>query len=128
MSARPAPASARARSTASRHSPAMETSLRRDRCRVWPTPSTAARCFTVPPSSGLHDTHKVLLQGGAAGGVTERAVGPARNDLPRRRPDPGQAGGEHRVAAERAAGGGHIGGIAQAQGLTQKNLLVAERL
>src|SRR5258708_29839890 len=133
MSARPAPASARARSTASRHSPAIETSLRRDRCRVWPTPRTAACCFTVSPlpartvSTGLHDTHKVLLQGGAAGGVTERAVGPAGNDLPRRRPDPGQAGGEHRVAAERAAGGVHIGGIAQAQDVTQKNLLVGER-
>src|SRR5260221_5082769 len=109
MSARPAPASARAGSTASRHSPAIETSLRRDRCRVWPTPRTAACCFTVSPfpaltvSTGLHNAHEVLLQGGTAGRVAERAVGPAGHDLPRRRPDPRQAGGEHRVAAEHAA-------------------------
>ena len=46
------PASASARSTASRHSPAIDTSVRRVRCWVWPTPRTAARCRVTagPPS------------------------------------------------------------------------------
>ena len=44
MSPKPSPASASARSTASRHRPAIDTSARRDRCRVWPTPRTAASC------------------------------------------------------------------------------------
>ena len=49
MSARSQPASASARSTASRHRPAMDTSRRRERCCVWPTPRTAACCFTPGP-------------------------------------------------------------------------------
>ncbi len=49
MSARLSPASASARSTASRHSPAIDTSVRRERCRVCPTPRTAACCFIGPP-------------------------------------------------------------------------------
>ena len=49
ISAKVSPASARARSTASRHSPAIDTSVRLDRCLVWPTPSTAA-LIIAPPS------------------------------------------------------------------------------
>jgi hypothetical protein len=49
MSAKVSPASARARSAASRHSPAIDTSVRLDRCRVCPTPSTAA-LIIAPPS------------------------------------------------------------------------------
>ena len=44
MSASERPASPSARSTASRHRPAIDTSVRRLRCWVWPTPRTAARC------------------------------------------------------------------------------------
>ena len=42
MSAKVSPASASARSAASRHSPAIDTSVRLARCRVCPTPRTAA--------------------------------------------------------------------------------------
>ena len=42
MSAKVSPASASARSTASRHSPAIDTSVRLDLCLVCPTPRTAA--------------------------------------------------------------------------------------
>ena len=49
MSASAKPASCSARSAASRHSPAIDTSVRFDRCRVCPTPRTAASCFMMPP-------------------------------------------------------------------------------
>ena len=52
MSASESPASATARSAASRHSPAIDTSVRLDRCRVCPTPRTAAGCFMMPPRTG----------------------------------------------------------------------------
>src|ERR1700729_360208 len=106
MSAGPSPASASARSTASRHSPAIDTSVRRERCRVCPTPTTAAICFTgtTARSSGLQDAYQVLLQGRAAGGVGQGPARAAGYDLPGRAPAPGQAGREHRVPAQRAPG------------------------
>src|SRR5215470_6965703 len=162
ISAWVAPASARARSTASRQSPAMDTSLRRARCRVCPTPRTAAGCFIVLPGSlasgaplrhrlpsslvasllapqsrrrrapsarspGLHHAHEVLLQGRAAGGVAERAAGPAGDYLLCRRPDPRQARGEHRVAGQDAARWIDRCGPAQTQDVTENNLLMRER-
>ena len=112
-----------ARSTASRHSPAIDTSVRLDRCRVCPTPSTAARCFIAV----LHDADEVLLERGAAGRVPQRASRAARHDRLRGHPDPGQPGGEHRVAAQRAARRVDVGVAAQPQRLAQQDLLVGER-
>ena len=123
MSVSAKPASSSARSAASRHSPAIDTSVRLDRCRVCPTPSTAASCFTC----SLHDADQVLLQRGTAGGVPERASGPAGHDRLRRHPDPRQPGGEHRVAAQRAARGVDRHPVAEPQRLAQQDLLVGER-
>ena len=72
MSASESPASATARSAASRHSPAIDTSVRLDRCRVCPTPSTAAGCFTMPPRTAR------TPGSAAAPGRWSRARAPAR--------------------------------------------------
>src|SRR5580693_1047385 len=102
MSAKVSPASASARSAASRHSPAIDTSVRFDRCRVCPAPRTAA--FTVPlVTTRLHDADEVLLERGPAGRVPKRTRRAPGHDRLRRAADPGEPGGEHRVAAERAA-------------------------
>src|ERR1035438_7214814 len=127
MSARVLPESASARSTASRQRPAIDTSARRDRWRVWPTPRTAARCFiTVLPSLGLQHADKVLLQGRTAGGVAQGSVRAAGHDLACGRPDAGQAGREHRVAAQRAAGGVDPDAATQAQRAAEQDLLMGE--
>src|ERR1035437_4479289 len=126
MSARLLPESVSARSTASRQRPAIDTSARRDRWRVWPTPRTAARCFIDAPPSCGPDADKGLLQGRTAGGVAERTIGVAGHDLARRGPDAGQGGREHRVAAQRTAGRVDRDAVAEAQRAAQQDLLMGE--
>src|SRR5271165_3289348 len=133
MSAIARPASSSARSAASRHSPAIDTSVRLGLCRVCPTPRTAASCFTLPPRSlpgrslRLQDAHQVLLQRGTAGGVPERALRLAGHDRLRRHADPRQPGGEHRVTAQRAARGVDHDTVAEPERLAQQDLLMGER-
>ncbi len=67
-------ASVSARSTASRHSPAIDTSVRLDRCRVCPTPSTAA--FMTPPRTAR------TPGSAAAPGRWSRGRGPAPRGPP----------------------------------------------
>src|SRR5262249_53011423 len=121
-------ASASARSTASRQSPAIDTSVRLLRCWVCPVPRTAARCFTaLSCSSSLHDADEVLLQGGSAGGVPERHLGPARHDFGGRQPDPRKPRGEHWIAAQRTARRADDHVLAEVQCAAQDDLLVRKR-
>ena len=70
-------ASASARSIASRHRPAIETSSRLARWWVWPTPITAAGCLPISARPSI-DAHEVLLQRRAAGRVAEHLGRPRR--------------------------------------------------
>ena len=128
MSARSVPASARARSTASRHSPAIDTSVRRDRWRVWPTPSTAARASlrVVTHRASITQTRFCCRAGPLVAWPRARSAWP---DMicAGRHPDPGQPGGEHRVAAQRPARRVDPDVVPQAQRAAQQDLLVRER-
>src|SRR5580704_15692933 len=97
-----------------------------NRSGAFPITSTAAGCFTLLPSLGLHDAHEVPLQRRAASRVPEGPSRAARHDRLRRHPDPGQPGGEHRVAAQRAARGIHLDLVAQPQRLPEQDLLMGE--
>src|SRR5215472_9861609 len=90
-------------------------------------PQSRRRRAPSARSPGLHHAHEVLLQGRAAGGVAERAAGPAGDYLLCRRPDPRQARGEHRVAGQDAARWIDRCGPAQTQDVTENNLLMRER-
>src|SRR5262245_44079207 len=91
-------ASARARTAASRTSPAMETSPRVDSCLVWPMPTMATR--SPPMSLTLQDTYEVLLEAGAGGGVSDTPVGLAPGNALGDLADADQATGHDRVGRQ----------------------------
>src|SRR5699024_2227557 len=147
MSAQSTSASAIALSTASRTSPAMETSVRLDRWWVCPVPRTAACCLvTLPPvicgplasgrlyerwvmmpSCSFQNCDEVLLQCRPTGGVGECTVGFAVGDPGGGLTDAGQFCGEHRVAGERPAGGVDPYSFVEPHRLAQYQFLVGER-
>src|SRR3954449_2179274 len=101
MSSKVRPASSRARSTASRRRPAIDTSARSAWYLVWPTPMTAAGILAMSvPLLGVEGDHEVLLQRRTGRGVRERLVGGAGPDLLGRLTDAVHACGEHRVGRQ----------------------------
>ena len=75
-----------------------------DRCRVWPTPSTAARCCrSVGHRVASITQTRFCCRAGPLVAWPSARSGAAGHDLPRGQADPGQPGREHRVAAQRAA-------------------------
>src|SRR3954454_8179152 len=129
MSSKVRPASSRARSTASRRRPAIETSSRLARWWVWPTPMTAAGILAISAVSllGVEDAHEVLLQHRPGRRVRERLVGPAGPDAGGGLADPVYPRGEHRVGGERPARrvDRHVAG--EAERPAPDELLVEER-
>ena len=124
------PASSRARSMASRHRPAIETSSRLARWWVWPMPMTAAGCLAMSGALpvGVEDAHEVLLQGRARRRVAERACEASPDQIclaasPIRMPPPENIG----LPASGAAGRVDRDVVGQPELAAQDQLLVAER-
>src|SRR5690625_4378103 len=120
------PESARAASMASRTSPFIDTSRRLAVYLVCPVPSTAASCLPMVLAP-FHHGDQVLLQLRAAGGVRQHPARVPGEDVAGGEADALQARGEHRVGAQRPAGGGDAGLLAQPDRPGEGQLLMAER-
>src|ERR1700682_2886194 len=135
MSSNVEPESASARSIASRTRPFIDTSFRLATYFVCPVPSTAASFLAISfslsssreRSSALHDRDEILLQRRAAGGMRQAPARRAVEDVLCRKPDAFQAGREHRVGGQCAAGRVHLRRRRQPDRLGQDQALMGER-
>ena len=125
MSSNVSSASASARSTASRRSPAIDTSSRLARWCVWPTPITAASVWLMRLASMVR-TRFCCRAGPEVAWARALCDSPGPDAL-RGLADPVQARGEHRVRGERAARRVDADVAAEPERVPEDQLLVRER-
>ena len=90
-----------------------------------PHPGPPRAASMTPPRTGRTPGSAAAAR--LAGRVPERAPGPAGHDRPRRQPDPRQPGGEHRIAAQRAARRVDRDVLAEPERPPQQELLMRKR-